>query len=187
MTLRLLRFLACQLLLVFACAQARAADGVEIVTAHIEATDEGYKLSAAYAFDLNAGLEDAIKHGVKLYFTTELELTRPRWYWTDERAVSARQTARISYDIYLRQYNVYFEGSVRQTFATLEDALFLIRRPSRWVVAPRGALEAGKTYNVSMRMFMDRELLPKPIQVNAFNNAEWRLSSNKKTFSYKAE
>jgi hypothetical protein len=186
-TFRLLRLLACQLLLVFACAQAQAADGVEITTAHIEATDEGYKLASNFAFELNGGLEDALKHGVKLYFTTEIELTRPRWYWTDERAVSARQTARINYDILLRQFYVTFDNSVKQTFTTLEDALFLIRRPSRWVIAPKGALEPGKVYNVTLRMFMDRERLSKPIQVNAFNNAEWRLSSNKKTFSYKAE
>ncbi len=187
MTLRLLRLLACQLLLLFACAQAQAADGVEIRSAHLEATDEGYKLNAAYAFELNPGLEDALKHGVKLYFTTEIDITRPRWYWTDERASSAHQTARINYDIYLRQYFVSFDDSVKQPFNTLEDALFLIRRPSRWVVAPKGALEPGKTYNVTLRMYMDRERLSKPIQVNAFNNADWRLSSNKKTFTYRAE
>lgn len=171
----------------FACAQAQAADGVEITSAHIEATDEGYKLNAAYAFELNPGLEDALKHGLKLFFTTEIELTRPRWYWTDERAATAHQTARINYDILLRQYYVSFDNSVKQTFNTLEDALFLIRRPSRWVVAPKGTLEPGKTYNVTLRMYMDRERLSKPIQVNAFNNSDWRLSSNKKTFTYKAE
>ena len=36
-------------------------------------------------------------------------------------------------------------------------------------------------------MGMDRDYLPKPIQVNAFNNSEWRLASNKKTFQYRAE
>jgi hypothetical protein len=36
-------------------------------------------------------------------------------------------------------------------------------------------------------MGMDRDYLPKPIQLNAFNNSDWRLSSNKKTFMYKAE
>jgi hypothetical protein len=36
-------------------------------------------------------------------------------------------------------------------------------------------------------MFMDREYLQKPLQVNAFNNSDWRLASNKKTFTYRAE
>jgi hypothetical protein len=173
----------------FACAQAAAADGVDITRAQIEASEDGYKLAAAYAFDLSHGLEDAIQHGIKLYFTTDIELTRSRWYWFDEKAVLAHQTSRITYDVLLRQYHVSIlgTGSVQQTFNTLEEAMFLIRRPSRWLIAARGALKAGEVYNVTLRMALDREYLPKPIQVNAFNNAEWRLSSNKKTFTYKAE
>jgi hypothetical protein len=175
------------LLLAFACAQAQAADGIEITRASIESTEEGYKLSANYSFELNRGLEDALQHGIQLYFTTEIELTRPRWWWYDDRAVSSRQTIWIDYDVLTRQYHVSAIGSVQQSFATLDEALFLIRRPSRWLIAPRGALKPGETYNVTLRMFMDREYLQKPLQVNAFNNADWRLASDKKTFTYKAE
>jgi hypothetical protein len=177
------------LLLTVVCAlpQARAADAVEITHAHIEMADEGYRLAASYGFDLNHGLEDAIQHGVQLYFTTQIELTRPRWYWFDEKAITAKQTSRISYNVLTRQYHVAIIGSVQQTFSTLDDALFLIRRPSRWLVAPRSALKTGELYNVTVVMGMDRDYLPKPIQVNAFNNSDWRLSSNKKTFIYKAE
>jgi hypothetical protein len=189
-TRRFFRLLACQLLLILACAlpqAAQASDGVEIKRAFIEAAEEGYRLSASYAFDLNHGLEDAIQSGVQLYFTTEIEFTRPRWYWFDEKAITARQTSRISYNVLTRQYHVSVIGSVQQSFSTLEEALFLIRRPSRWLVAPRGALKVGETYNVTLRMGMDRNYLPKPIQVNAFNNSEWRLASDKKTFQYRAE
>lgn len=187
MTLRFLRLLACQLLLALACAQAHAADGVDITRARIEATEDGYKLDAAYSFELNSAVEDAIHHGVHVYFTTEVQLTRPRWYWRDERAASAKQTIHIWYNVLTRQYNVLVLGSVPQSFPTLEDALFLIRRPSRWVVAPRGALKPGEVYDVSLRMGMNREYLSKPIQVNAFSNSGWRLSSDTKTFTYKAE
>ena len=187
MTLRFLRLLACQLLLALACAQAHAADGVDITRARIEATEDGYKLDAAYAFELSPAVEDAIHHGVHLYFTTEVKLTRPRWYWRDEKAASAKQTIDIWYNVLTRQYNVLVQGSVKQSFPTLEDALFLIRRPSRWVIAPRSALKPGEVYDVSLRMGMNREYLSKPIQVNAFSNSGWRLSSDTKTFKYKAE
>lgn len=187
-TRRFFRLLACHLLLLFACAQAQAADGVvDITRAQIEAGEEGYKLAASYSFDLTHGLEDALQHGVQLHFTTRIELTRPRWYWFDERAIRARQTVRISYNVLTRQYHVSNPGSVQQSFATLDEALFLIRRPSRWLIAPRGALKPGELYNVSLRMDLDREYLSKPIQVNAFNNSDWRLTSNKKTFTYRAE
>jgi hypothetical protein len=190
-TRRFFRLLAWQLLLMFACALPQAAhaadDMVEITRATIEAAEEGYRLSAAYSFELNHGLEDALLYGMPLYFTTEIEFTRPRWYWMDEKAVKVKRTFSISYNVLTRQYYVGPVSGVRQSFSTMEDALFLLRRPSRWVVAPRGALKVGEVYNVTLRMGMDRDYLPKPIQVNAFNNSEWRLASNKKTFLYRAE
>jgi hypothetical protein len=48
-------------------------------------------------------------------------------------------------------------------------------------------LKPGETYTVTLRMFMDRQALLKPLQVNAINNAGWQLSSGKKTFTYRAE
>ncbi|HWJ93943.1 MAG TPA: DUF4390 domain-containing protein [Telluria sp.] len=174
-------------MLVFACAQAQAADGIEITRASIEASEDGYRLAANYDFELSRGLEDALQHGVPVAFTTEIELTRPRWWWTDDKAVASRRTIRIRYDVLTREYHVTDMGSVKQTRPTLEEALFLIKRPSRWLIAPRGALKPGETYNVTLRMYMDREYLLKPLQVNAFNNSDWRLASNKKTFTYKAE
>lgn len=183
MTLRLLRLFACQLLLVFACTQANAAD-VEITRARIELTEDGYRLNAAYNFELNHGLEDAIQHGVKLFFTTEVELTRPRWYWYDDRAVDKRQTVRLSYDVLTREYVVVVLGRMQQSFATLEDAMVLVRR-TNWLIAPRGALKPGETYDVTVRMFMDRERLTKPIQTA--NSGQWRLESKDKKFQYRAE
>jgi hypothetical protein len=174
-------------MLAFACAQAQAADGIEITRASIEASEDGYRLAANYDFELSRGLEDALQHGVPVAFTTEIELTRPRWWWTDDKAVASRRTIRIRYDVLTREYHVTDMGSVKQTRPTLEEALFLIKRPSRWLIAPRGALKPGETYNVTLRMYMDREYLLKPLQVNAFNNSDWRLASNKKTFTYKAE
>jgi hypothetical protein len=164
-----------------------AEETVEITRAYIEAAEEGYRLRSEYAFELSHGLEEAVQSGVSLHFTTEITFTRPRWYWFDEKAVTARRTHKLWYDVLIRQYYVKIIGSVAQPFATLDEALFFIRRPTRWVVAPRGALEVGKTYNVTLKMGMDKDYLPKPIQVNAFNNSEWRLASKQKTFQYRAE
>jgi hypothetical protein len=36
-------------------------------------------------------------------------------------------------------------------------------------------------------MYMNRDLLQKPLQVNAFGNSDWQLASNRKTFNYRAE
>ncbi|UGQ47027.1 DUF4390 domain-containing protein [Massilia endophytica] len=189
MTFRFLRLLAWQLLLTLACALPQAAraseETVEITRAYIEAAEEGYRLSAAYTFDLSHALEDALQSGISLDFTTEISFTRRRWYWFPEKAWAAKRTHRIWYDVLTRQYHVKVLGTVQQPFGTLEDALFFIRRPTRWVVAPRGALKVGETYDVTLSMGLDN--LPKPFQVNALNNRQWTLSSQRKTFQYKAE
>jgi hypothetical protein len=166
---------------------AQAADGVEIVQAHLESTDEDYKLSSTFAFDLNRGLEDAVSRGIPLYFTTEVEITRPRWYWFDESAITASQSIRISYNVLTRRYRAAIAGSLQQNFSSLEDALSLIRRPPRWPVADKKALKPGDTYTVAVRMQFDIAQLPKPFQVNALNNSDWRLSSDWKRFTFKVD
>jgi hypothetical protein len=186
---RSLRSLLCWLLALLPLLPlaARATDGVEITQAHLEYSDEGYKLSASYAFELNRGLEEAITRGIPLHFTTEVELTRPRWYWFDEKAITASQTIRISYNVLTRQYRAAIVGSLQQNFSTLDDALSLVRRPRRWAVAERGSLKVGETYNVAVRFMLDVSQLPKPFQVNAINNSDWRFSSDWKRFTYKVE
>jgi hypothetical protein len=178
--------LALALLLVQWPGQAHAA-GVEIAQAHLEPSDEGYRLSASFAFDLNKELEDALMRGVPLYFTTDVEITRPRWYWFDEKAISASQTIRISYNLLTRQYRVAIASNLHQNFYSLEEALALVRRPARWIIAAPDALKPGQSYVVAVHMGLDVAQLPKPFQVNAMNNRDWQLSSDWESFKFKAE
>ncbi|MRX09680.1 DUF4390 domain-containing protein [Pseudoduganella sp. FT25W] len=191
-TLRLFRSLIASLLLMLTLLAvlpqpAHAAEGVEIRRALIEATEDGYRLSATYGFELSHEMEEALQYGKTLYFYTEIEFTLPRWYWFDEKAITKRQTVSLSYNVLTRQYNVAISGGVYQSFPTLDEALFLIRRPNRWLVAPRGALKVGGTYTVKLSMGLDPNYVSKPLKVNALNNNEWRLASDKKSFVYKAE
>jgi hypothetical protein len=174
-------------LLALAAPASHAAD-VEITEAHLEYTDEGYKLAAAFNFQLNSSLEGAIARGIPLYFTTEVAIRRPRWYWLDERAASATQTIRISYNVLTRQYRAAINGSnLQQGFDTLEDAISLVRRPGRWLVAPPDALKPGEIYSVALRMELDIAQLPKPFQVHSMNSSDWRLSSDWRYFTFRAD
>ena len=174
------------LALSLAAAPARA-EGVEITRAALENTDEGYKLSLRFAFDLNRSLEDAIVRGIPLYFTTEVEVTRPRWYWFNEKTLSVSQTTRISYNTLTRQDQAGIGGQLQASFSSLDEVLSLIRRPGRWLIAEKGVFKPGEVYNLAVRMGLDVARLPKPFQVNALNNSDWRLSSDWKQFTFKAE
>lgn len=161
------------------------AAGIEITHVGIESNEAGYRLSASFDVELNRGLEEALHRGIPLYFTTEVEMSRPRWYWFDEQAVSATHTVRLSYNVLTRQYSTGIPGSLQQNFSTMEDALFVIRRPGRWAIADAGELKQGVTYTVAVRMMLDTSQLPKPFQVNALNNRDWRLASDWKRFLYR--
>jgi hypothetical protein len=163
------------------------AEDVEITAVSLESTDEGYKLASIFSFELTHGLEDVIMRGIPLYFTTEVELTRPRWYWFDEKAISATRTVRISYDVLTRKYHASSNGRLQQSFGSLDDALSLVRRPSRWVIAEKGALKSGEVYHVAVRMGLDVGRLPKPFQVHAMNSNDWRFTSDWKQFTFRAD
>jgi hypothetical protein len=173
--------------LLLAAAPVRAGDGIETVQAHMESAEDGYRLSATFSLELNHNLEEALQRGIPLHFTTDVELRRPRWYWFDESTLTATRTIRIEYNVLTRQYRGGVAGSVQQSFPTFDDAMSLVRRPSRWIVAERGMLKVGEVYVVSTRMRLNLEYLPKPFQVNALNNADWRLSSDWRNFYFKAE
>ncbi len=160
------------------------AEGIDVVRSHIEKSDDGYRLSSEFEFDLNRGLEDALNRGIPLYFTTEINITRPRWYWFDAKAIKKAQTIRISYNVLTRQYHAAIGGNLQLSFSTLQNALSLVRRPNRWLIGDDDALTEGQTYDVALRMQLDVAQLPKPFQVHALNSNDWHLSSDWVNFTY---
>lgn len=187
LTPRLFLLLTSWLLTAFLLAPATVhAEGVEIARAELEHTDEGYKLALTVSLALTHALEDAVTRGVPLYFTTEVRVTRPRWYWLDEEVASISQTVRISYNVLTQQYHASINGRLHQSFKSLEEALFLVRRPNRLLIAEKSVLKPGETYDLAVRAGLDIERLPKPFQVHALNSSGWQFSSDWQQFTFEA-
>ena len=81
-------------------------------------------------------LEEVVANGVPLYFRVEFELARRRWYWFDETTAVRRLQVRLSYHALSRQYRLS-TGLLQQNFATLEEALNVLRRVRNWLVVER--------------------------------------------------
>jgi hypothetical protein len=173
-------------LLCWASASVYADETVDILQSNVELSERGYKLATRFSFELSQGLTDALHRGVPLFFVTEVELSRSRWYWFDDTSVSASRTLGISYNVLTRRYQVMANESLQQTYTNLDDALWAIKLPPRWLIAERGGLKSG-VHRVSVRMYLDVSQLSKPFQVTALNNTDWRLSSDWKRFNYKVE
>jgi len=171
--------------LLAAIAFAARADDIEVREANLRAADEGLVLNAEFAFGFNSGLADAVSNGVPLYFVIEFELTRPRWYWLDQRTASKRQQVRLSYHALSRHYRLS-TGLLQQNFETLESALAVLRRVDNWLVVDRTISLSDARYEAAVRMRLDLALLPKPIQISAYTSNDWQLESAWKRFPLRA-
>ena len=124
--------------LLCAAALAARAQEIEVRNAQLVATEEGVALNADFVFDFAPRLAEMVANGVPLYFVVEFELTRPRWWWFDEKAVAKRIQQRLSYHAVSRHYRLS-TGLLQQQFATLEEALHVLRSVRNWVVIDRSA------------------------------------------------
>jgi hypothetical protein len=165
-------------------AAAARADEIEISDARLSATEDGVVLGADFAFELNPRLAEVVTNGVPLYFVIEFELTRPRWYWFDEKAAVKTIQLRLSYHALSRYYRLS-TGALQQNYATLEEALNVMRRLRNWLVVDRSAGLTDASYEAAVRMRLDVTLLPKPFQLSALTSRDLTLESPWKRFSFR--
>jgi hypothetical protein len=161
------------------------ADDIEVRAADLRAVDDGLVLNADFAFELTPRLSEIVANGVPLYFRVDFELTRRRWYWFDDTAAAKRLHLRLSYHALSRQYRLS-TGLLQQSFATLDEALNVLKRIRSWLVVDRTVSFADADYEAAVRLRLDTTLLPKPFQLSALTSRELHLESPWKRFTVRS-
>jgi hypothetical protein len=161
---------------------AAFAEGIEVLDASLRATEEGLVLEAEFDLELTPRLAEVVANGIPLYFRVEFQLTRRRWYWFDEKAAARHLQLRLSYHALSRQYRLS-TGLLQQNFASLEEALNVLKRVRNWLVVDRTASFADADYQAALRMRLDTALLPKPFQLSALLNRDLHLGSTWRRFT----
>jgi hypothetical protein len=161
------------------------AEGIELRDLRVENQTESDSLvlQGDALIELHPRLEEAINRGLPLYFVLEVEITRGRWYWFDEKAAQASQTYRLSFNALTRQYRVSV-GGLQLRFSTLSEAFGFITRIRNIKLVERSQLQPNRSYAFSVRLRLDINQLPKPFQINALTEREWNLSSGWQRFTY---
>lgn len=145
--------------------------------AELVATEEGgYTLSADFSPQLSEKVDSVLSKGVPIYFIVEFELARPRWYWFAERIVTKRLEMRLAFHALTRTYRLSI-GSDHRSFLSLGEALRALGSVRSWHVINPGVLEPLNSYTVGVRVFLDVNQLPTPIQLSALTNSEWTIAS----------
>ncbi len=156
---------------------APGAQAAQIKSAELLVADEWYYLYTDIDLNLPKALEDALNKGISLNFMVEFELTRPRWYWVDETIATVRQNMRLSYHALTRQY--HFSGHQgNRSFVSLSEAKEELKHIAEWKVVDKSQLKKGTAYQASVRIRLDVNQLPKPLQVEALSSKDWSFNSD---------
>jgi hypothetical protein len=169
-------------LLFLASPAARADDG-QVVRIEPVLRQGQLLLNADVDFTLSEELHDAARKGVPLYFTADLNIEHPRWWWFNETILSLSQTWRIQYNALTRQWRVG-TGDLSLPATSLDEALNLVRHIRDWPLGNADQFTPDLTYQGRLRLRLDTSRLARPFQVDALNSAAWTLTTPWKAFTF---
>ncbi len=139
--------------------------------------------------DLDVGLKlspivlEAAERGVPLYFTLDVKIKAPRWWWLDKSIVETSLTRRMSYNTLTQQWRVA-TGDLFLPVASLQEALAVLEKVQGWPVAPLDRFEPNIRYEGEVRIRLDTSHLARPLQLDARNRGAWSLTSPWKPFDF---
>jgi hypothetical protein len=154
------------------------AQSISVERAELQAVEDSYQLNADFSVNFNREVEEAINRGVTLNFLVEFVLMEPNKYWLDQEAASASLSIRLSYHALSRQYLIK-TGTHQSTYATLQEALEDLGKVRGWTVMEKTAIKKDVPYYAMLRMRLDQNKLPKPLQVSAIGSENWSLVSER--------
>ena len=164
----------------------RAQSAVQLGEVQIERGDDGIYLSTSLDFELPAGLEDALNHGLPLTFVLQAEVLRERWYWYDKRLMLSERYIRLSFQPLSRRWRVQVStqalgaGGLGMTlgnsYDSLADAMQAVKKVNRWRVAGLDTLDKTSKQRLDLRFRLDLTQLPQALQFGSQASSDWNIS-----------
>lgn len=154
---------------------AAAAEGVELATLAARRVDGELRLDFAARLNLPKAVEEALTHGVPVYFQAQATLLRNRWYWRDERVARATRTWRVAFQPLTGTWRVGL-GGLNQTFPTLAEALAAASTSAGWRLAELSQIDTDKSYYIEFDYRLDTTQLPGPMQFGLVTQGDWAVS-----------
>ena len=154
----------------------------------LERSDDGVYLSTALNFELPRLVEEALYKGIAIYFVTEAEVARERWYWSDKKVVRAARYLRLSYQPLTRRWRLNISSTpfekaglglgvaLGQNFDDLDEVLDTLQRIARWKIAEPQAVNADTRYRVQLGFRLDLSQLPQPLHIGVLGRSGWDLA-----------
>ncbi len=144
--------------------------------------EDGIIVASNVKLALPAAIEEALTKGIALHFVADVDITRDRWYWSDQRVVSASRTWRLAFQPLSRRWRLTVssgEAALTQNFETLNEAVTTMSRIGRWRVAELQALDPDQRYMLNFRFKLDVSQLPRPFQIGVVGQTEWTVAASR--------
>lgn len=164
---------------------AHAQQGSEVTQLRLERTADGLVLYANVRLELPAAVQDALTKGIALVFLAEVDLVRHRWYWSDEKIASAQRHMRLAYHPLTQRWRLNVASgpmtpsslglALNLHFDSMQEALASMQRIAGWRIAEAGQIDADATLKVEFRFGLDMSQLPRPFQIGAFGQSDWKV------------
>ena len=172
-----------------ASAQAAVSSQVEVSELRLERSEGALLLQSTLKLELSSSVEEALQKGMPIYFVTEAELTRDRWYWYDKKIGTIARHYRLAYQPLTRVWRLNVSrdpigavgsaSSLSQTFETLPEALAAIRRTANWKLADVADLGNDNKFTLMFKFRLDVSQLPRPFQMMVGSQSDWNLATQK--------
>lgn len=168
-----------------AAAAASAAESGGRTSLTLERSENSLLLSVQLKFELPVVVEDALYKGIPIYFVVQSELLRERWYWTSKTIATAQRRLRLAYHPLTRRWRLTIGAAdmnettqgltLGQSFDSLDDAMAVVRRISRWKIAELQDLPSASNYLVDFSFELDTSQLPRPLQIGTLGQSDWLI------------
>ncbi|MCD8515808.1 MAG: DUF4390 domain-containing protein [Burkholderiaceae bacterium] len=132
---------------------------------------------------LNATMKQAVTRGVPLYFSLDLEIEQPRWWWFNKTIVDTSLERQLSYNALTRSWRVS-TGDLSIPTTSFEEAMKLLTNIRNWPVVMSDRFEPDERYIGQVRIRLDTDRLARPLQMDNANRDSWALSSPWRPFEF---
>lgn len=158
---------------------AEEGPGFAVKSADLKLEEGSYWLNADLRLRFSEEAEAALDNGVPLTLELRLEILLPRWWWWDAEVVNLSNRYRIRYHALSRRFVLTdLSSGESRSFARLDSLLLTLSEVQGLWVADQGDLSEGERYQARLRIRLDTEALPQPLQAVAYMSPQWRLQSD---------
>lgn len=136
------------------------------------------------SLELNATMKQAASRGVPLYFSLELEIEEPRWWWLNKTIVDTSLERRLSYNALTRSWRVS-TGDLSIQAPSFDEAMQLLTQIRDWPIVMSDRFEPDQQYIGQVRIRLDTDRLARPLQMDSARRDQWALASPWKPFDFR--